>query len=713
MQPVAKLLLFLLLVGFLPNGSTSAHALSLTQATERALIAQLQQQTGGLHIKRHAETGKVRFLTAPPGHAIPHTRSLSAAATPAQAARSFLDNYGALFGLRSQVDEIVEMRDPTIGNHSFVHFQQRYHGVPVLGGELVVQTDNQRNVVTANGEVLPDIMIDTTPLLSAQRAQDHARAIVAQFYKLEANQLTASQPQLAIFNPALLGGPGLRVTHLTWRVDVRATMTDMPVREMVLVDARNGSSVLHFNQIAHAKERHICDQQGVRDTDYDPDNNCLPANYVRNESDITDSSVNDINLAYAYSGATYDYYKDNFSRDSIDGNGMPLVSLVRYCFPGNSCPYNNAFWDGQQMTYGSGFASADDVVGHELAHGVTEHTSNLFYYYQSGAINEAMSDIFGELIDLNDNLGNDSPSVRWQIGEDLPASIGTIRDMHNPEKHYQPDRMTDIQYYDDDPYFQDNGGVHINSGVANKAAYLIADGDTFNGYTIRGLGVQKMGQIFYRTNTVFLTSGSDYQDLGDALPAACQSLIGTSGITTSDCDEVVKAVKATEMDQMPRMAAAPEAALCAPGEYVNNTFFDDLENAASGTWASESVSGTVNAWYYPQQSAPNDILQDIGGSHYATSGVNNFWGYDQGEGAAGDYAIAMTRDIQIPQQAFFHFRHAYDFDAVYNSSAGKYSYTDGGMVEYSLDHGQHGKTPGHFLTKTATPQPWKPAATIH
>ncbi|HEU5015231.1 MAG TPA: M4 family metallopeptidase, partial [Roseiflexaceae bacterium] len=256
------------------------------------------------------------------------------------------------------------------------------------------------------------------------------------------------------------------------------------------------------------------------DTDGDETNNCPPSKYVRIENGPV-SAVQDVDLAYDYSGATYDYYKSNFKRDSIDNKGMPLISLVRYCPDSDpkNCPFQNAFWDGQQMTYGDSFASADDVVGHELTHGVTEHTSGLFYYFQAGAINESMSDIFGELIDLTDQQGNDAANVRWLMGEDLPYDSsqtpnGAIRNMADPHAFSQPDRMTDT-IYEPDNYFQDNGGVHTNSGVSNKAAFLMADGGSFNGYTIRGLGLDKMGQIYYRTNTAFLTSGSDYQDLGD------------------------------------------------------------------------------------------------------------------------------------------------------------------------------------------------------
>ena len=120
---------------------------------------------------------------------------------------------------------------------------------------------------------------------------------------------------------------------------------------------------------------------------------------------------------------------------------MQLVSTIDFCPDRTSnCPYENAFWDGAQMVYGDGFATADDVVGHELTHGVTEFSSHLFYYQQSGAINESMSDVFGEYIDLVNGAGTDTPAVRWLMGEDIPG-FGAIRDMENPPAFGDPDRM--------------------------------------------------------------------------------------------------------------------------------------------------------------------------------------------------------------------------------------------------------------------------------
>ncbi len=106
-------------------------------------------------------------------------------------------------------------------------------------------------------------------------------------------------------------------------------------------------------------------------------------------------------------------FYQSLGRDGIDNAGMPLLSTVRFCPDVAYCPYANAFWDGSQMTFGDGFASADDVVGHELTHGVTQFTSGLLYYYQSGAINESMSDVMGELFDQSyagPPAGDDSPA---------------------------------------------------------------------------------------------------------------------------------------------------------------------------------------------------------------------------------------------------------------------------------------------------------------
>jgi hypothetical protein len=490
--------------------------------------------------------------------------------------------------------------------------------------------------------------------------------------------LLSTTPQLWIFNPALLGGPGLPISRLVWRMEV--TAETQPIRELVLIDAQNGVVALHFNQIADAKDRRVCNDNNVVDADSNPDNNCPPAKSARNEGQIATGDA-DVDKAYDYSGATYDYYFNNFGRDSIDGKGLSLISLVKYCVPTSTCPYENAFWDGHQITFGDGFASADDVVGHELSHGFTEFSSHLFYYYQSGAINESLSDVFGELIDQthDDGLGNDSSAARWLVGEDLP-SIGAIRNMANPPQFDDPDKMTSPNYTADSSAV-DSGGVHTNNGVNNKAAYLMTDGGTFNGQTIRGLGVEKVGAIYYTIEVAFLTSGSDYQDLYTDLPAACNTLVasGKYGMIADDCTQVQKVVTATEMNITPPAAPAPEAPICAAGQTIDDLFFDDVENASSGKWSSSATSGST-AWYYPGKSNP--FGYDV---TYATSGVNSIWGDDPGGSQIPitpvDSSLGMKQSVLLPANAYLHFNHAYGFD---DDGNGAY---DGGVIEYSTNNG--------------------------
>ncbi|HET9906171.1 MAG TPA: choice-of-anchor Q domain-containing protein, partial [Anaerolineales bacterium] len=216
--------------------------------------------------------------------------------------------------------------------------------------------------------------------------------------------------------------------------------------------------------------------------------------------------------AHKYAIGTHDFFATQHDRISIDNNGMTIISSVSYCSQ-SSCPYNNAFWDGTQMVFGSGFSLADDVVAHEFTHGVTQYESNLFYFYQSGAINESFSDLWGEYYDQSNGLGNDTAGVKWLQGEDV-SGLGAHRSMIHPPAYGDPDKMSSTNYYEGE---DDSGGVHTNSGVNNKAVYLMVDGGTFNGKTVTALGWTKTAAIYYEVNTNLLSSGADYSDLYFAL----------------------------------------------------------------------------------------------------------------------------------------------------------------------------------------------------
>jgi len=646
-------------VGAEPPGT---GATGMSGVDDVSLIGRLQSATGdNARISFHRGTGKVRFIGTDLEHPISQPGRLPAAATPEEAARQFLGVYGPLFGLLdpSQELEVMRVESRDLGR-SFVRFQQVYRSIPVLGGELIVQMDAGKNVVSVSGEVLPDLDLALMPTTSAETARQTALFKVAKDHGLSVGELIASQPELWIYNPVLLGGPGLNLDRLVWRTEV--TPAELaPIRELVLMDAHVGTVALHFNQVEMARDRKTYDAENGTD---------LPGTLVCDESNPNCSGGDPHEIAaHRFVGATYDYYASEHGRDSIDDAGMTIVSTVHY-----KSGYQNAFWNGEQMVYGDAdtYPMADDIVAHEYTHGVTSHESKLFYFYQSGAINEAFSDLWGEFVDLAGSTGNDSGDTRWDMGEDL-ASTGTIRSMKDPTLFNLPDRMGSDHYYCAQSDFVtgagDNGGVHYNLGVGSKAAYLMTDGDTFNGYTITGLGISKVADLWYEVQTNLLFSGADYADLYDALIQACTNL----GYSSSECQQVEKAVDATEMNQQPAGCAANEAPVCTIGT-PNNLFFDNIESGGS-SWTAGAITGTPY-WFVPQTSSTVGLAEP-----YATSGVGNIWGW--GGPATSDTFLAMKNGVTVPAGAYLRFDHSFGFE----SNADLSGLYDGGIVEYSTNGG--------------------------
>ncbi len=227
--------------------------------------------------------------------------------------------------------------------------------------------------------------------------------------------------------------------------------------------------------------------------------------------------------AHYNAGLAFDYFKNTHSRNSINGSGGTIISVVNVADQGGGS-LENAYWNGQAMFYGNGgsafkpLAGALDVAGHELTHGVVSNSANLEYEGQSGAINESMADIFGAMIDRDD----------WKMGEDITNTsyikTGALRDLQNPhnggnslsDAGYQPAKMG--EYYTGS---QDNYGVHINSGIVNKAYYLIAT----------DISKTKAEKIYYRALTVYLTSKSQFLDLRYAVEKSADDLYGESEVS--------------------------------------------------------------------------------------------------------------------------------------------------------------------------------------
>jgi len=255
-----------------------------------------------------------------------------------------------------------------------------------------------------------------------------------------------------------------------------------------------------------------------------------------NASDISSSSTSFGNTnrtgVQAHWGAeqTHDYFLNSHSRNSFDGNGAVIRSYVSY-----SSNYVNAFWDGSRMTYGDGDGVnygplvSLDIVGHEITHGVTEYAANLVYSYESGALNESFSDIFGEAIERHATGSND-----WQMGTDMGiGQSGAIRSMDNPNAYGDPDTYGGTNWYTGSG---DNGGVHINSGVQNKWFYILTEGesgtnDLGNSYSVTGIGIDKAAAIAYRNLSVYLSVNSQYSD---ARAGAIQSAIDLYGAGSAE-----------------------------------------------------------------------------------------------------------------------------------------------------------------------------------
>lgn len=626
-----------------------------------------QSDDPGVRVDYHSETGKLVFVGASPESPIEVQAAMDEGMSLDDRAMAVLGVYGEDFGLKNPTQELRLMRERTVDkDRSSVRYQQVFKGVPVIAGELVINQDSLGRLLSISGEISPDLSLSTSPTISSANAMSTALTAVAKYYNLSTSGFTATDPELWIFDERLLR-PSERPATLVWRMDVSG-VERLDIRELVLVDASLGVVALHFNQVDTALDREIYDNEN-------DDTRGLPGTGpVRSEGDPA-SGIADVDDAYDFSGDTYNFYLAEHGRDSLDNAGMTLISTVRYCDPFYACPFANAFWNGNQMVYGQGYASADDVVGHELTHGVTDYESHLFYFYQSGAINEALSDIFGEFVDLDN--GADLPADRWLMGEDLP--IGAIRDMANPPAYYDPDRIGSGYYYCGTA---DNGGVHWNSGVANKAAYLLTDGDTFNGYVITGIGLSNTADLFYEVNTNLLTSGSNFNDLYNALIQASFNI----GLGAGERQEVEDAVDATEMDIRP-CGDPVEAPVCSGGLNPVHQFFDDLENTGSGKWVSAADVG-VNEWYYPQNTHPYPF-----DATNTSSGIYNFWGYDQP--ITADFNIAMTSDVSLPANAYMHFKHYWDFESDF----------DGGVVEYSTNGGGSWIDAGSLFTENGYTAP--------
>jgi Zn-dependent metalloprotease len=630
-------------------------------------------------------SGVVTSLRTAPGHPIDRSAGVRPSSGAELSARGLAREHGAAFGLRKGDAELRTTATlPAAGGLEVVRFNQTVGDVPVLGADLVVTVRPDGETISVGSTVTTATPSTTTPEVTARQAADTARAATARAEKLAKNaELTVATPELAMFDPAVFGAPGRPGLRAVWRAKVTGEFRTGPVAADVLVDARNGQVTLYANALHAALDRQVCDHKaqpvaypgfGVDERGYYcPVDLTLGAAVPDGVVAATEGKFMagvhaDVRNAYTFAADTYDFYSTLFGRDSIDDNGMPIRSSVRYCpedsAGGASC-FENAYWDGQQMVYGPGYAGADDVVAHELTHGITQNTSNLYYWYQAGSINESMSDVFGEFVDLTNGADGRGRQTAWEMGEDIPG--GAIRSMSNPAKFGDPATMTATQYRGG---MADSGGVHSNSGVGNYAAYLIA-----TKLGAGGKGISKAAHLYYQT-LLTLPSGADYADLAGTLQTSCASLVGqtrpalkvasgdpaTVTFDAADCTVVGNAIATTRMTTEPTRpdASAPDVPRCPDGSAVAETLFsDDMENPASGNWSLDTPADVLDATtaYYTAATSPD-------GSSYAHSGQTSIVGLSsESATTAPDLTVGRaqaTTPITIPagKRTYLWFAHA-------------------------------------------------------
>ena len=433
---------------------------------------------------------------------------------------------------------------------SHIHVQQTVKGIPVFGGEAIVHQNAKGDVMNVTNSLQKRIN-----LRSLLPSFDAATAAQFAIQKYGCNDCLTAVPQTDLFI-LRQGKQDLLVYRVELRREDNTENTALPV---YFVNANTGNVVLQYDNLQTASVN------GTGVSLYDGTVNIVEFNsgstyYIEDIGRKVGSFTfrNGTTSAYRYTNtssswttadakagveahygaeAVIDYYSTTHGRNGIDGKGGPayytsidgktglISSIVHY-----STSYNNAFWNGQYMTYGDGDGTTFtplvtlDICGHEMTHGVTQNTANLTYLGESGALNEAVSDIFGSMVE---RYKRGESANTWLIGEDAytPATAGdALRYMNNPTRGNQPD------YYPN-RYLgsADNGGVHKNSGIANYAFYLLAKGGTTSrGASVTGIGADKAAKIWYKALTAYMTSGTTFSGARTATINAANAIYGAN-----------------------------------------------------------------------------------------------------------------------------------------------------------------------------------------
>ena len=453
-----------------------------------------------------------------------------------------------------------------------------------------------------------EIFVDanTGEILYTNPIIKHATHLISE-YEIEQNakkfEKIALNKKNALFTPFVAGSAATRYSG------TRAIETTQTSPTSFILDEAtrgNGNGVVTYN----------CQKTDTYPT----------TNFVDNDNNwIEHNNTNKDNAALdAHWGAekTYDFWKEIFGRNSFDDAGAKIKSYVHYDnTPATIAGYSNAFWNGSVMTYGDGSTrpfTALDVCGHEIGHAVCSYTADLAYQNQSGAMNEALSDIWGTCIEIYGRNGNlnatadtASPgtSALWKIGEDLSSTGNSLRSMSYPTTKGNPDtyKGTNWSTTADDgnctpSSTNDHCGVHNNSGVLNHWFYLLTIGKTnwtnnaapTRNTTTTGIGMAKSSQITYYAERDYLTSNATYMDMRNATTAVAKNTFGcgsTEHLAVMNCWYAVNVgVRYTDLDLNLSSITGDSNVACGASHSISFI----LENQGSPSISSATITYSID-----------------------------------------------------------------------------------------------------------------------
>ncbi len=564
---------------------------------------------------------------------------------------AFFDKYNSLLKLEFPEQElnIKKLYQDNIGQ---IHtkYSQEYKGIPIWKSELTTHSNQLGDVVGMSGKFIPTPSnINLTPSISA----DEAINLAGSNLPFDKNNFTT------VVNSQLLIYPQKKqlTPLLTWEVKFKTNY----LQTTVLVDATTGKIVtssdnLRFENVVGSgngvfgeshkinvwhdsstgqyslndASKSMFDGSTMNPLDFDEKKGVInvydaknePASnelkdlesYYRIVSDSSDQGwLADGVSASVNLSKIYDYYKTTFNRNSLDAKGGRITGLVRL---GKN--YNNAFWAGggiNMMFFGDAlkYAGGLDVVAHEVSHGVTDAESDLVYQDQPGAINESLSDIFGEMVERYVTGTND-----WVMGTLLSEKI---RSMKDPSLYNDPAKMSDYV-----TTTRDHGGVHTNSGIPNHAFYLLAEGGSY------AIGHDDAAKIFYRANTTHLLPRSEFSDLRQACIQSADDLFGAK---SKQSKAVASAFDAVEIYDAP--TTPPPSSPGKPANAADSVINITAQNGKLYLGRYEKGLGDTDGGVYFKS-------KEVGGHRPAVSGDGTTVAFISKE---HDFCMADTKTAKV------------------------------------------------------------------